>query len=750
MERNYLSPIILSKLPTFISVYYPKFYKLLEHYYTFLEEDGYPLDVLENYLNNQETNNLIVDNIDLTLKDLSFDIKSITTKKDLIINFLRDFYLAKGTAASVNFLFRAVFGTSAKVYYPRNRLFSLSSTRYGNDLFIYTTANSKDTSFNDYFSIISEDSNVIKQITGNSSFATTLIQNVEQYYASGDYLKIICNEHNNLFYNNEGVVINGFNTKNNITTEIKEFLLPIINVNVEDSGKGYDIGDEIIINDCLITGKYYVKDIECGVIHKITVINPGSKYKVGDEIVAKSIVGNSFSAYVSKVTDDNYISIDYDSNLTCDDDTTLQFFVNVDKFKNSTLFSQRDAATGWEISIDLNGRLVFSYINKFVCYSTRSLLLNTWNFVAVVVNTVKNNISFFINEIPAGVFYFSDSEKGISSNANFIIGNNLYNYGFVGYLDNIRFTKAIIPNAQITPIAPFSSQDIYHPYVSLLLNFDDMTDSSIWNRSITVNGDVEISSKKKCLETTSCYFKDEGAIEQVTIINSGYNYKYIPTLFIKTVDGSGAVLSIDDTYFGRIKNVDMIEPYINTDTDVTFNIITKNGSGAALTATLTPYFRNKSKFKNNNGMLGINSVITDSNYYQYFSYQIASSISNDRYDDIANEYIHPSGFIRHSLLLLLDIINISDVLFECFIVKYKPISNVCNDIMDNNSFINILKHLTTCNFTKIFNTLLLINIIKFYDNFNTFNSEFSNYDETLMDNDTLLNEFALDSIITIT
>lgn len=237
MERNYLSPIILSKLPVFINAYYPRFYKLLEHYYTFLEEDDYPLAVLENYLINQETNNLIDDNIDLTLKDLSFDIKSITTKKDLIINFLRDFYLARGTASSVNFLFKAVFGTSAKVYYPRNRLFSLSSTRYGNDLIVYTTANSKVTSFNDYFSIISEDSDVIKQISGNSSLATTSIQNVEQHYANGNYLKIICNEHNNLFYNNEGIIITGFNTKNNTTTEIKEFLLPMINVNIEDSGK---------------------------------------------------------------------------------------------------------------------------------------------------------------------------------------------------------------------------------------------------------------------------------------------------------------------------------------------------------------------------------------------------------------------------------------------------------------------------------------------------------------------------------
>jgi hypothetical protein len=108
--RNFISPIIIEKKPSFLKTEYKNFSRFIDHFYTFLEEKGNPLEVLETFYENCEANNEISEFIDKILFDCGFDIKNTITipKKELIIH-LRDFYLSRGSEASFKFLFKVLY-----------------------------------------------------------------------------------------------------------------------------------------------------------------------------------------------------------------------------------------------------------------------------------------------------------------------------------------------------------------------------------------------------------------------------------------------------------------------------------------------------------------------------------------------------------------------------------------------------------------------------------------------------------------
>jgi hypothetical protein len=108
--RNFISPIIIEKKPEFIKSEYKKFSRFIDHFYTFLEEQDNPLEVLETFYENCESNNEISGFIDKILSDSGFNIQNVLTipKKELIIH-LRDFYLSRGSEASFKFLFKVLY-----------------------------------------------------------------------------------------------------------------------------------------------------------------------------------------------------------------------------------------------------------------------------------------------------------------------------------------------------------------------------------------------------------------------------------------------------------------------------------------------------------------------------------------------------------------------------------------------------------------------------------------------------------------
>ena len=90
---------------------------------------------------------------------------------------------------------------------------------------------------------------------------------------------------------------------------------------------------------------------------------------------------------------------------------------------------------------------------------------------------------------------------------------------------------------------------------------------------------------------------------------------------------------------GVPKKVECVEPNlsnIETEFDVVENTV----------------FTTPGKWASDNHILGIDCVVTDSNYYQQFSYRVDSTVSRPEYEHIVKAEIHPAGVVMFSRMKL--------------------------------------------------------------------------------------------------
>lgn len=256
--RNFISPIISERIPDFIKSDYPEMARFISDFYSFLEEQGNPLEVLETFFEKTEVNNEENGFIEKILLELGFDIDHILTipKRELILH-LREFYLNRGNEKSFKFLFRILFDTDIEIDYPRKRLFTLSNATYSNNFFIFTTATKKNT---DEFNIIlSNISSYSLQISGISSKINASIENIELVnFQNNFYFKIQIDSQYKNFIIQEGVII--FDQKTQ--ARIRENIVDIIEFEIINGGYNYTIGDIIDVIGTNVSGISIVDNID--------------------------------------------------------------------------------------------------------------------------------------------------------------------------------------------------------------------------------------------------------------------------------------------------------------------------------------------------------------------------------------------------------------------------------------------------------------------------------------------------------
>lgn len=306
MNRNYLSPFILERIPAFIKHNNSDFYNFIAHYFEFLEEEANPLQIIEDFTHNLEINNKNDDYVNKILEEMGFpsDIE-ISIPKAHLLHFLREFYLTRGNIDSFKFFFKLLYNTEVEVNYPREKLFSSSLATYGGKYYIFTTANSRNT---EYFNeIVSQGKTSNITIRGLTSKIMCSIEDIIISIVSNNkkYLKIQVNSDLNNFIPFEGIeiFINGTGIK------ISETIANVLNLDVVSGGSLYKVGDDLVISGCNIRGIAKVKKIIRGRIQNVTITQAGTGYEVGDIIKASKIAGgHSFSAQVYRVDEDGAIT----------------------------------------------------------------------------------------------------------------------------------------------------------------------------------------------------------------------------------------------------------------------------------------------------------------------------------------------------------------------------------------------------------------------------------------------------------
>lgn len=139
-----------------------------------------------------------------------------------------------------------------------------------------------------------------------------------------------------------------------------------------------------------------------------------------------------------------------------------------------------------------------------------------------------------------------------------------------------------------------------------------------------------------------------GGILKVILKHGGYKYKEYPELKILSPDGSGAELVPYGSQVGGVKKITFDNPYALCNNSI-ISISSVSGYGFQGEAKLVPKVK-LNKWTDEKGVLGINSMVQDSDTYHEFAYHIVSGVPSDKYIDLVDKFTHPYGFIRVPIL----------------------------------------------------------------------------------------------------
>lgn len=173
-------------VPRFVKEEYPQFLNFIKAYFEYLERDGGEYDVVANMTN-------IMD-IDKSVDAFLFDFKQTymrdfpdTLAVDIrfIIKKIKDFYTAKGTEKSFEFLFRTIFDTPVEFYYPKTDILRASSGSWIQPYYIIPEKLAGQSTNPDLFALVDQ------KIQGLQSGATAYID--ERKLLTIDFPELIPN-----------------------------------------------------------------------------------------------------------------------------------------------------------------------------------------------------------------------------------------------------------------------------------------------------------------------------------------------------------------------------------------------------------------------------------------------------------------------------------------------------------------------------------------------------------------------------
>jgi hypothetical protein len=107
----------------------------LKNYYKWTEADGNFQDVADRLANNFFVDYADTDFIEFFVSSIlpSFPTDTVIDR-DLLLKNALEFYRSKGSIRSIEFLLRAVYGVDSTIYFPKEDIFRLSNTKFGNVL----------------------------------------------------------------------------------------------------------------------------------------------------------------------------------------------------------------------------------------------------------------------------------------------------------------------------------------------------------------------------------------------------------------------------------------------------------------------------------------------------------------------------------------------------------------------------------------------------------------------------------------
>lgn len=600
--NNRISNLISTQVPFFVRNDHENFVRFIEAYYEYLEQANTTTGIgktvntaksMPDYMDIDRTVDLFAQKFyDNYLKLIP---RNIITDKNLILKHIKDFYAARGTEKSIEFLLRVMFGEEdIEFYYPKTDVLRASAGKWFIEKSLKITDVQIDGIANNDISAVQFFNK--RQITGNTSLATALVERVDVYYEGGTLVKELkISQQTKNFVGGETLFASFTNEGIQYSITANLFTGLLNTVTVTNPGTGYFVGDTVQVESDTGSGAVVVvSSVSSGNISGITVINGGAGFQVNNSILITGGGGSNARA--------NVLTVDTSGNTHPNSYNVM--YTTIASLANVSLNSANFAANSFTVTANSNANTSIANTALFFTYNntgpiTSVLLLNAGQNYSSTPNTsaVANTRVLSLGTlgrmriINGGLGYqANDQIEFINPIGSFGSGAraNVFNVAANGMITAVRFTESDIAGY---PVGGMGYTQSNLPTANVISN----TGSGANIVVTAILGDGEVIPAG----TSSI-----GAIAELSIVNRGSNYESAPTLNLKSIG---------------------------------------DGTAQAVATVITGTFSYPGRYLNDDGHLSGYNFLQDRDYYQDFSYVVKARQSIEKYRKALKDLIHPAG-----------------------------------------------------------------------------------------------------------
>jgi hypothetical protein len=290
------SILVNEQVPEFVRQDHSRFVKFLEAYYEWFDSPQNPGGTLKRLIDFGDVDNSVDTFVEYFYRELAtqFPRNVRTANKRTILKNIKDFFLAKGTPKSYEFLFNLLYGETIEFYYPKRDILRTSDGKWESDITIRVSNPNGADVFDAEGRTIYQVEDQISQITGlleEVIVAQGLVERSVQFFlgstlvteyflsnVTGEYINSSTGDTRYAFYVDDA--------GNRIELKVE----PIVaSINVVDGGSGYSPNDLVILStqsgDTGRNAIASVKSVKSGYVSNLTIDNGGANYQVGDRLV---------------------------------------------------------------------------------------------------------------------------------------------------------------------------------------------------------------------------------------------------------------------------------------------------------------------------------------------------------------------------------------------------------------------------------------------------------------------------------
>lgn len=558
-----------------------------------------------------------------TVKDYNgYDVPTINLDK--LLPQIKDFYRARGTEKSYQFLMKLVSSASTQqsqdetsLYYPKDNILKASDGKWLIQKSLRVSGTKYDGNTDatlDTLSIFTS-----KQIKGARSNTTATVERVEQFYELGTLInEIYLSSISNVFASGETVVARYPDSANSlITHDLRANIFSglVTSVTITNAGQGYSVGDPLtfipVAGDPGTGATAYVSSVSSGNVSSITVTAGGSGYRIGVDAAGGDWLlisgGGGGSGANGNVLSINASGTFHPNSYNLDANTILQI-----------------SGATWQAAQTLYQ------------ITTSNLALNTINSLA--------STFLFRNTGPITLVQVNAPGSG--------------------YLSTPTIT--VIPNTIVSILGVLGSLVINNGGTGYTVNdfLTFTTDFGNWGSGananvVSVNGTGAITGVRYRYPITG---------QANTILGgSGYSSDVMPVvgvlsaggtganIVVKSVLGSGAVLAPATGTIGAIQGVTISSGGSGYAVAPTVSLASKgDGTANGVAAVIQGVFTYPGYFRSQDGFPSAFNFLQDRDYYQNYSYVLRTKAAYADWIRSVNHMLHPSGSKVFGEYLLLD------------------------------------------------------------------------------------------------